>query len=226
VPGKKIFAKKISGKKRRTLKLKNKLIWAFGLIFLMMTTATAFGNNISGNIKAQGVRKPDNILVYLTKIPDQKTPPGTEFILDQNNLTFSPHIMVIPAGSTVVFPNNDKVDHNVFSLSRTKNFNFGSYKPGESQKVVFEKPGIVELRCDLHSEMISYILVMKNSYFALTDKKGDFILDVTGLASGKYTLKTWHEKLKNSKIAIELPAALDTKMTINLKRGAPGVLYK
>jgi plastocyanin len=191
---------------------------------LMMTTAQAFSSTVTGKIKAQGLRKPDNILVYLTKTPDQVSPPKEAFILDQNNLTFLPHILVIPKGSTVSFPNNDKVDHNVFSLSRTKKFNFGSYKPGESQDVIFDKPGIVELRCDLHSEMISYILVMKNSYFSLTDKQGNFTIDVTGLAPGKYTLKTWHEKLKNSKQAIELPIA--KPLGINLKRGAPGVLYK
>jgi plastocyanin len=191
---------------------------------LMMTTAQAFSSTVTGKIKAQGLRKSDNILVYLTKTPDQVSPPEEAFILDQNNLTFLPHILVIPKGSTVSFPNNDKVDHNVFSLSRTKKFNFGSYKPGESQDVTFDKPGIVELRCDLHSEMISYILVMKNSYFSLTDKQGNFTIDVTGLAPGKYTLKTWHEKLKNSKQVIELPAA--KQLSINLKRGAPGVLYK
>jgi plastocyanin len=160
------------------------------------------------------------------KVSDLATPPEEPFILDQNNLTFLPHILVIPKGSTVSFPNNDKVDHNVFSLSRTRKFNFGSYKPGESQNVTFDKAGIVELRCDLHSEMISYILVMKSNYFALTDKKGDFTMDVSGLASGKYFLKTWHEKLKNSKMAIELPDVSAKKLTIQLKRGAPGVLYK
>ena len=207
--------------------MNSKRILIFGLIFLMMTTTHVVASDLlSGIVKAQGLRKPDNILVYLTKTPDQITPPQEAFVLDQNNLTFLPHTLVIPMGSTVAFPNNDKVDHNVFSLSRTKKFNFGSYKPGVSHNVIFDKPGIVELRCDLHSEMISYILVMKNSYFSLTDKKGNFSIDVTGLAQGKYTLKTWHEKLTNSKLELDLPAAVDKKLTIDLKRGAPGVLYK
>ncbi|MBU2452947.1 MAG: hypothetical protein KJ668_06515, partial [Proteobacteria bacterium] len=95
-----------------------------------------------------------------------------------------------------------------------------------SHSVVFDTPGIVELRCDLHSEMIGYILVMKNLYYALTDDQGNFTIDVTGLAPGRYMLKTWHEKLKNSTLTLELPAAAGQKQTINLKRGAPGVLYK
>jgi plastocyanin len=206
--------------------LNSKQIFIVGLTLLFMTTVHGYAAEVSGSIKAQGLRKSDNILVYLTKTLDKKSPPKEPYILDQNNLTFLPHILVIPKGSTVSFPNNDKVDHNVFSLSRTKKFNFGSYKPGESQDVIFDKPGIVELRCDLHAEMISYILVMKSSYFTLTDKKGNFTLDVTGLSPGKYTLKTWHEKLKNSKQIFELPTDVNKKITINLKRGAPGVLYK
>jgi plastocyanin len=219
--------------------LSTKRILIFTLIFLMMITLPAWAQDgtdtgksgafLSGSIKAQGLRKLDDILVYLTGPgvqAKQTLPPEDAFILDQNNLTFLPHILVIPKGSTVAFPNNDKVDHNVFSLSRTKNFNFGSYKPGESQNVAFDKPGIVELRCDLHSEMISYILVMKNSYFAKTDKKGNFTLDISGLAPGEYKLKTWHEKLKNSKLKIKLPETAATPLALKLKRGAPGVLFK
>ncbi len=216
--------------------MKKNIIYTLGFVSFLILIFPAFVLNasasdltdsmVSGTIKAQGLRKSDNILVYLTKTPDQVVKPEREYVLDQNNLTFLPHVLVIPMGASVQFPNNDKVDHNVFSLSRTRAFNFGSYKPGESQTVVFEKPGIVELRCDLHSEMISYILVLKNSYFALTDKQGNFTLDVSGLEPGKYFLKTWHEKLKNNRVAIQLPQTDSDKLTIQLKRGAPGVLFK
>ena len=77
MPGKKYQAKK------GDIQLKTKLIWAAGLIFLIVTTGTAFAGNITGSIKAQGLRKSDNILVYLTKTPDQTKPPVTEFVLDQ-----------------------------------------------------------------------------------------------------------------------------------------------
>ncbi len=189
-------------------------------------SASALAANLSGNVTAQGLRHPENILIYLTKTPKFSEPPKKIFQMDQKNLTFSPHVLVIPKGATVSFPNNDEVDHNVFSLSRTKKFNFGSYKPGQSYDVVFDKPGIVELRCDVHAEMIAYILVMKSPYYALTDKNGRFQIDATGLAPGKYALKTWHEKLKNSLTPIDLNEAVKTPVTIKLKRGTPGVLYK
>ena len=162
----------------------------------------------------------------------------TNFVMDQLNLEFRPHVLPVLVGSTVQFPNNDQVDHNIFSMSRTKKFNLGSYKPGDSKAVLFEKPGIVELRCDVHAEMAAYILVMNNPYFAVTDKNGNFQIPdsdylekagmggLSDLAPGKYFIKTWHEKLKTQKKAITVPENGETAVQLNLKRGVPGVLYK
>jgi plastocyanin len=199
----------------------------------------AFAGNIKGTVKVKGLRTPENILVYLTQAP-----PGAadlskvKFVMDQRNLEFVPHVLPILVGATVDFPNNDKVNHNVFSMSRTKKFNLGSYPAGESKSVVFDKPGIVELRCDVHAEMAAYILVMKNPYFAVTDKQGHFeipdsnTLEQTGLSSlkdlapGKYFVKTWHEKLKTQKQAVVVPENGDVTIQLDLTRGTPGVLYK
>jgi plastocyanin len=199
----------------------------------------AFAGNIKGTVKVKGLRTPENILVYLTQAP-----PGAadlskvKFVMDQRNLEFVPHVLPILVGATVDFPNNDKVNHNVFSMSRTKKFNLGSYPAGESKSVVFDKPGIVELRCDVHAEMAAYILVMKNPYFAVTDKQGHFeipdssTLEQTGLSSlkdlapGKYFVKTWHEKLKTQKQAVVVPENGDVTIQMDLTRGTPGVLYK
>jgi len=199
----------------------------------------AFAGNIKGTVKVKGLRTPENILVYLTKAP-----PGAadlskaKFVMDQRNLEFVPHVLPILVGATVDFPNNDKVDHNVFSMSRTKKFNLGSYTAGKSKSVVFDKPGIVELRCDVHAEMAAFILVMKNPYFAVTDKQGHFeipdsnSLEQTGfsgvkdLAAGKYFVKSWHEKLKTQKQAVMVPENGDVTIQLDLTRGTPGVLYK
>jgi plastocyanin len=205
----------------------------------MFVPSPVIAGNIKGAVKVKGLRTPENILVYLTKAP-----PVTEdlskvkFIMDQRNLEFIPHVLPVLVGATVDFPNNDKVDHNVFSMSRTKEFNLGSYPAGESKSVVFDKPGIVELRCDVHAEMAAYILVLKNPYFAVTDKQGRFeipdanALKQTGftgvkdLAPGKYFVKTWHEKLKTQKKAVVVPDNGDVTIQLDLIRGTPGVLYK
>ncbi len=180
-------------------------VFIAGLLFLSLP-GMAVAGTISGTVKVKGLRSPENILVYLTKAPPAFVDLSkTKFVMDQQNLTFIPHILPVPVGATIHFPNNDKVDHNVFSLSRTKPFNLGSYKPGEIKTVLFDKPGMVEVRCDVHAEMAAYIMVMKNPYFAVTDDKGRFeipdanylkqygLKGLTDIPPGKYFIKTRHE---------------------------------
>ena len=215
------------------------IISSFIFLLLMYFPGSAFAGTIKGTVKVKGLRTPENVMVYLAKAPPASGDLSkAELVMDQRNLEFIPHVLPVLVGSTVQFPNNDKVDHNIFSMSRTKKFNLGSYKPGESKTMVFDKPGIVEVRCDVHAEMASYILVMKNPYFAVTDKKGHFEIpdpdylkqtgleNVAGLAAGNYTVKTWHEKLKSQKKSVVVPDSGDISVKLDLTRGVPGVLYK
>ena len=215
------------------------IIFSIAFLTIMMFAGPVMAGNIKGTVKVKGLRTPENILVYLTKAPAATGDfSKAKFVMDQRNLEFIPRVLPIPVGATVDFPNNDKVDHNVFSMSRTKKFNLGSYPAGESKSVVFDKPGIVELRCDVHAEMAAYILVMKNPYFAVTDKQGRFeipdssSLEKTGLSglkdlpAAKYFVKAWHEKLKTQKQAVVVPEKGDVTIQLDLTRGTPGVLYK
>jgi len=221
--------------------LRRYFVIALLVAFLMSISlpGLALAGKIKGTVKVKGLRSPANVLVYLTKAPSGSMDLSkTNFVMDQRNLEFRPHVLPVLVGSTVRFPNNDQVDHNIFSMSRTKKFNLGSYKPGDSKAVLFDKPGIVELRCDVHAEMAAYVLVMKNPYFAVTDKKGNFQIpdatyrqqagleDLADLAPGKYFTKSWHEKLKTQKKAITISEDGDVTVQLNLKRGVPSVLYK
>ena len=209
------------------------------LLILWGSLDSAFAGKIKGTVKVKGLRSSANILVYLTKAPTFSSDlSGAKVVMDQRNLTFFPHVLPVLVGTTIHFPNNDKVDHNVFSLSRAKKFSLGSYKPGEIKTVVFDKPGIVELRCDVHAEMAAYILVMKNPYWARTDEKGRFeipdlddlkTLGVSGiedLPPGKYFLKTWHEKLKSRRTTVTVEKDGEVDIQLDLTRGTPSVLYK
>jgi plastocyanin len=210
------------------------------LIFLTALPAVrAAAGSISGTVTVNGLPSAANILVYLNKAPQQGVDlSGAKFVMDQQNLTFIPHVLPVPVGASVLFPNNDKVDHNIFSLSQTKKFNLGKYKPGESRTEVFDKPGIVELRCDVHAEMLAYIYVMANPYFGVTDAKGHFripdldylkahgISRVAELPAGSYAVKTRHEKLKTESQEVQVPAQGEVQVELKLKRGPAGVLYK
>ena len=223
----------------RKIMLLNLYVTMLALSALIVMPQKTLAGAIEGSVKAQGLRNPENIVVYLTKAPAGDLDLSkANFVMDQRNLEFLPNVLPVPVGSTIVFPNNDQVDHNVFSMSRTKKFNLGSYKPGESKTVVFDKPGIVELRCDVHAEMAAYILVMKNPYYAVTDKKGNYripdaaylqqagLKDLPDLAPGKYAIKTWHQKLRSQKKSIMVPENGDVTVQLSLKRGVPSVLYK
>ncbi len=209
------------------------------VLMLAVYPGLAAAGKISGTVRANGLRTPANVLVYLSEAPPAAADLSRlKFVMDQRNLEFIPHVLPVLVGAAVEFPNNDEVAHNVFSLSRTKQFNLGSYKAGESKTVVFDKPGIVELRCDVHAEMAAFILVLKNPYFALTDEKGRFeipdasTLGRIGLSAtenlppGKYIVKTWHEKLKTQSEEVVVPENGDVTIQLELSRGVPGVLYK
>jgi plastocyanin len=114
--------------------------------------------------------------------------------MDQRDERFVPHVLAIVAGTWVDFPNDDKTYHNVFSLSKTQEFNLGRYAAGHSKAIRFEHPGIVRVFCDIHSHMSAFILVFAHRYFAVTDDDGRYRLD--GVPPGTYTVVVWNETVR------------------------------
>src|SRR2546426_4738903 len=106
---------------------------------------------------------------------------------------FSPHILPVVMGTTVEWPNNDEIFHNVFSISDAKPFDLGLYRHPEIKRVTFDKPGRVDVFCSIHTTMNCIILVLENQYFAATDARGHYAL--TNVPPGVYQLKAWHERL-------------------------------
>lgn len=124
--------------------------------------------------------------------------------LAQKDLTFVPVLLPIEKGTRVEFPNLDDTYHNIFSYSPTKRFDLGRYRPEERPipSVVFDKPGLVTLRCDIHEHMRGLILVLSTPYFAMTDTAGRFRLDK--LPPGKYMLKGWIDSRTTREKPVEL----------------------
>jgi plastocyanin len=114
--------------------------------------------------------------------------------MTQQHERFTPHVLAIVAGTWVDFPNNDRTYHNVFSLSKTRDFNLGRYAAGKSKAVRFEQPGIVRVFCDIHSHMSAFILVFAHRYFAVTDDEGRYRLE--GVPPGTYTVAVWNETVR------------------------------
>lgn len=110
--------------------------------------------------------------------------------LAQKDQCFMPRVVSVAAGSAVDFPNQDPIYHNVFSVSTTRRFDLGKYPRGQSRSVTFPKVGIVNVYCDIHSDMAAFVIVTPNH--AYTQPAADGAWALPDLPAGHYTLHVWH----------------------------------
>jgi hypothetical protein len=137
--------------------------------------------------------------------------------LDQKNTRFEPEILVIPIGSTVSFPNSDPVFHNVFSLSKAKQFDLGYYPAGQSRTVKFERLGVVQVYCHLHPQMSAAVLVVPSAWHTKPLKDGAFSL--SGIPAGTQTLVAWHKSAGFFRRKVELSenGSVEVELTIPIR---------
>jgi plastocyanin len=155
--------------------------------------------------------QPPLAVVYLDgSFPNPKRLPTKQ--VSQKDLTFIPALLPVQVGTRVEFPNLDDTYHSIFSYSPAKRFDLGRYRPEERPipSEVFDRPGLVTLRCDIHEHMRGLILVLSTPHFVMTDTDGHFRL--TGLPSGRYTLKAWID----SKTTREHPVELKNGVTVHV----------
>ena len=125
--------------------------------------------------------------------------------VDTRGKRFLPRVSVVSRGSSVAFPNRDPIFHNVFSVSPTNRFDLGRYREGESRSVRFDKPGLVRVYCNVHEQMVAYVLVVETPYHTIAAEDGRFRLE--GLPRGRGTRTVWHERGTLQRIPVEVPAA-------------------
>jgi len=147
--------------------------------------------------------QPPLAVVYLEgSFPQPASLPTKQ--VTQKDLTFIPSLLPVRVGTTVEFPNLDDTYHNIFSYSPAKRFDLGRYRPDERPipTQVFDRPGLVILRCDIHEHMRGLVLVLNTPYFVMTDTSGHFRLE--GLPAGHYTLKAWIDSRTTREKPVEL----------------------
>jgi plastocyanin len=142
----------------------------------------------------------------------------TKKVLTQKDAMFHPHILPICVGTTVEWPNEDEIFHNVFSVSEPKSFDLGLYKSEgknpEIKRVPFDKTGRVDVFCSIHSDMHCVVLVLENTFFAATDNKGRYTLNE--VPPGTYKVKAWHERLPPQTKEITVTGTGDIKVDFTL----------
>jgi len=137
--------------------------------------------------------------------PDRPVPPakagGLQMVTQRKE--FSPRVLVAPKGATVEFPNRDPILHNAFSVSEPQPFDLGLFGQGEVGRVTFETPGVVRVFCNVHHDMVGYVLVLDTPFYTRPDGRGGFRL--RGLPPGPGTLTVWHEQAEPWSRRLEIP---------------------
>jgi len=176
---------------------------AFAAGMLVATPAFA-GPSLSGTVTHH--KGNANLVVYVTKVNGKFAAPTRHPVMDQKKMQFVPHVMPVLVGTTVDFLNSDSISHNVFSPDH-EGYNLGSWSKGKKRSYTFKHLGPYTQLCSIHPEMEAFIVVLQNPYYAVTDAKGHFKIN---LPAGHYTLKVWgehfHSKDKKKTFSVDVAA--------------------
>jgi plastocyanin len=174
--------------------------------FALCVSGPAVGATLHVKVVDDRGEPVESVAVYA--VPSGPSAPATgSATMDQAHNAFVPHILIVQAGTSVLFPNNDTVSHHVYSFSDTKSFELPLYKGNAHPPLAFEKPGLIVLGCNIHDGMLGYILVVDTPHYSLTDDSGTLALE--SLPAGDYTVHIWTSRLKPS----ALPAAQTLTLT-------------
>ncbi len=214
----------------------SKISWLLVLGWSFVHVSTVVGAEITGRVVDDDGKSIANAVVFVHTLPAGVTPlAASEEVqtatMDQIQEQFAPHVLPIRVGTQVRFPNHDQVHHHVYSFSKTKKFELPLYKGEETEPVLFDKPGVVKVGCNIHDWMLGIILVVPTPYYAMTDESGQFTL--SDLPDGTYALASWHtrsrtkinktiQQVQVGETAVTFSLSLKKKRTRQPTRGGRG----
>jgi len=155
-------------------------------------------------VKGRGDRGAAPTVVYAEPLDGRGPGRPVTFKLTQRNKAFVPRLLAVPVGSTVEFPNEDQIFHNIFTLSRPNPFDLGLYRAGASKSRVFTEPATYRVFCNIHPQMTAVILVLPTSFIAEVDAAGSYRLD---LPPGRYRVTAWSERSQPATADVTVTAA-------------------
>jgi len=190
---------------------------------LLATAAFAQTAEITATVAdAQGRPVADAVVVAVPADGNARIgEPPRESVVDQVDKEFVPRVIAVLVGTSVTFPNHDHVRHHVYSFSAAKRFELPLYAGVPAQPIVFDKPGVVVLGCNIHDWMVGYVYVSESPYFAKTSKDGKASL--ADLPAREYTVRVWHPQLEGTEegtlktVNAAQSRRVDVEWTIKLK---------
>lgn len=178
-----------------------------------LATPGAYPDRRIGPVSSREASELQNVIVY-ARLPRSVAAPATRVVVRQTDEEFAPHVVAIARGSTVEFPNDDFVFHNVFSLSSAATFDLGRYPKGATKTVTFTRPGIVKVYCHLHSHMSALVRVFDHPHFTTVNADGQFTLE--GLPAGRLEIAAWHERVGEAVSALTVGAGESSVVSFSL----------
>ncbi|MFY9823235.1 MAG: hypothetical protein WAM82_17765 [Thermoanaerobaculia bacterium] len=194
-------------------------------MLLLLASVPVQSEDLRGHVHllAKGGKSPDRssdvrqAVVYFEPASPQPVRPAAEpFEMVTKRKELQPRVLVIPRGSRVRFPNRDPILHNVFSVSSPNQFDLGLYREGPGKEKRFEEPGLVRVYCNVHHDMVAYILVLDTPHSTSPDASGDFVL--AGLPRGPGKLTVWHEQGDPWTARVELPQKTPLQIGLEIIR--------
>jgi plastocyanin len=163
------------------------------LVLCVVTVCDAAAGVVTGIVRTlvRPGAPPAITVVYAEPLDSGAPRTPRRVVLGQKNKTFQPRVLAVPLGSTVEFPNNDLIFHNVFSLSRPQPFDLGLYRAGDSRSRTFTSPGVYQVFCNIHPQMSAVIVVAPSPFAAVASPDGRFTLD---MPEGRYRLTALSER--------------------------------
>jgi plastocyanin len=165
------------------------MLLAVGAGFAVEAHGSPSTSEIRGTVAVTGRKTSAGVLVYLEGVPAESSAPERRAVIRQREKQFDPPVTIVVRGTTVDFPNDDKMFHNVFSVSRPARFDLGLYKSGATKSVEMKRAGTVDVYCNIHSEMVAKVKVLDNAYYAITDDQGQF--RIPGVPAGSVRVVAW-----------------------------------
>lgn len=184
-------------------------------------SAAGSAGSVSGRVLLVkgGAPRPDasNAIVWIEG-PRRGGASGGALRMVQESKRFAPRVLLVPRQGTVEFPNNDPIFHNVFSVSGENRFDLGLYRSGATKSRSFAEPGLVRVYCNIHPQMVGFLMVVDSEFAAITDRSGAFRFE--DVPAGTWTLKAWHEEGTETSVPLTVPAAGSEPLTISIDTSA------
>lgn len=159
-------------------------LYAFALSLPGVAQATTVTIDVHG---PDGVPLVD--AVVMVEVPGAHVVQRGPYVMEQKAIAFQPHVLVVPVGATVSFPNRDPFRHHVYSFSKAKKFDLKLYGRDETRSVVFDQAGVVALGCNIHDVMSGFVVVSATPYAAKTDHAGR--VTIADVPAGAARLRIW-----------------------------------